>query len=39
MNSYDINVYVDDTMEEGILGQASWSTKQIWLNASNINNT
>ena len=25
-------------MEPGILGQASWTTKQIWLNANNLNN-
>ena len=37
-DTIEINVYVDDTMEPGILGQASWSTKQIWLNANNLNN-
>ena len=35
----NINVYVDENMQEGILGQASWSTKEIWLNVNNLTNT
>ena len=37
-NTIEINVYIDDTMEPGILGQASWSSRQIWLNANNLGN-
>ena len=37
-DTIEIQVYVDDNMEPGILGQASWSSKQIWLNANNLGN-
>ena len=35
-NPYAITIYMDSTMASNILGAASWSTGEIWLNA-NIN--